>query len=233
MRPTIVSVSGFSSDVGKTTVLCKLLRLLPGWEAIKVTRGHYRSCGKDPDACCVSPLLGERPLVMSGPAETREPGKDTARFWEASAAMVHWVVATDAQIGEGIKIALSRVEREGVLVEGASFLKHVEADYSIMVASPAIRDIKSSAVRVMPKMNAIYVNRSEPDHSIGEELRVRLLSRGATIADTPVYFERDLPVVFEEIMAIHRSRSFLADAAGLVFSDTAKDPAEFDSRESD
>ncbi|HYV07668.1 MAG TPA: hypothetical protein VFB82_23955, partial [Blastocatellia bacterium] len=82
MKPTIVSVSGFSSDVGKTTVLCKLLGMLPGWEAIKVTRGHYRSCGKNPEACCVSPMLGARPLVLSGPAETREPGKDTARFWE-------------------------------------------------------------------------------------------------------------------------------------------------------
>ncbi len=206
MRPTIVSISGFSSDVGKTTVLSKLLEMLPGWEAIKVTRGHYRSCGKHPDACCVSPMLGERPLVMSGPDQTREPGKDTARFWEAGAAMVHWVVATDEQVGEGIKIALSRVEREGVLVEGASFLKNIDADYSIMVASPPIRDIKSSAVRVMPKMNAIYVNRSEPDPSIAAELRARLLSRGSVITDTPVYFERDLPVVGAEIMAIHRSR---------------------------
>ena len=213
MRPTIVSISGFSSDVGKTTVLSRLLEMLPGWEAIKVTRGHYRSCGKDPDACCVSPMLGERPLVMSGPAETGEPGKDTARFWEAGAGMVHWVVATDEQVGEGIKIALSRVEREGVLVEGASFLKHVCADYSIMVASPHIRDIKSSALRVMPKMNAIYLNRSEPDAQMAEELRARLRSRGSSCADTPVYFERDLPVVGAQIMAIHRSRILSPDRA--------------------
>ena len=234
MRPTIVSVSGFSSDVGKTTILCELLRMLPGWEAIKVTRGHYRSCGKDPDACCVSPLLGERPLVMSGPAETREPGKDTARFWEANAAMVHWVVATDLQVGEGIRIALSRVEREGVFVEGASFLKHIEADYSIMVASPPIRDIKSSAVRVMPRMNAIYVNRSEPDPSIADELRIRLLSRGAVIANTPVYFERDLPVVAEQIRSIHRSRHLSAQRVGAsVLSNPDKDAAWLDRRESD
>jgi molybdopterin-guanine dinucleotide biosynthesis protein len=216
MHPTIVSVSGFSSDVGKTTVLCELLRLLPGWEAIKVTRGHYRSCGKDPDACCVSALLGERPLVISGPAETREPGKDTARFWDAGAAMVHWVVATDQQVGEGIRIALSRVEREGVLVEGGSFLKHVDADYSIMVASPPIRDIKSSAVRVMPKMNAIYVNRSEPDASIAAELREHLSRRGAAVTDIPVYFERDLPLVAEQIMQIHRTRALSTGHAGAL-----------------
>jgi hypothetical protein len=217
MQPTIVSVSGFSSDVGKTTVVCKLLGMLPGWEAIKVTRGHYRSCGKDPEACCVSPLLGERPLVISGPAETREPGKDTARFWEAGAAMVHWVVATDEQIADGIKIALSRVEHEGVLVEGGSFLKHIDADYSIMVACPPIRDIKSSAVRVMPKMNSIYVNRSEPDASVAEELRERLSKRGVAIADRPIYFERDLPLVAKEVMQIHRLRTLSGHASAPPF----------------
>jgi len=215
IRPTIVSVSGFSSDVGKTTVVCKLLGILAGWEAIKVTRGHYRSCGKNPEACCVSPLLGARPLVLSGPAETQEPGKDTARFWEAGAAMVHWVVATDEQIEEGIKIALSRVQCEGVLIEGGSFLKHIDADYSIMVASPPVRDIKSSAVRVMPKMNAIYVNRSEPDVSIAAELRERLSKRGASVTAKPVYFERDLLLVAEEVMRVHRART-LATADALT-----------------
>ncbi len=57
VRPVIVGVGGFTSEVGKTTLLCGLLQALPGWEAIKTTRGHYRSCGKDPHACCVSHLL--------------------------------------------------------------------------------------------------------------------------------------------------------------------------------
>ena len=64
----------------------------PGWEAIKTTRGHYRSCGKDPHACCVSHLLTEEPLVRSGRAETYEPGKDTGRYWDAGATNVHWLI---------------------------------------------------------------------------------------------------------------------------------------------
>jgi uridine kinase len=46
-RPAVIAVSGFSSEVGKTTLICDLLRAFPGWEAIKVTRGHYRSCGEE------------------------------------------------------------------------------------------------------------------------------------------------------------------------------------------
>src|SRR5215210_7359368 len=112
MPRTLVAVGGFSSEVGKTTLVCELLRALPGWEAIKMTRGHYRSCGKDPHACCVSPLLGDEPTVRSGRAETYAPGKDTGLYWDAGASNVHWVIATDSQVELGIKLALGRVEAE-------------------------------------------------------------------------------------------------------------------------
>ena len=86
MSCTKVAISGFSSEVGKTTLLCELLRAFPGWEAIKMTRGHYRSCGKDPHACCVSHLLGDAPVIRSGHAQTFAPGKDTGRYWDAGAS---------------------------------------------------------------------------------------------------------------------------------------------------
>ena len=202
----MVSISGFSSEVGKTHILCELLRLNPGWEAIKITRGHYRSCGKNPEACCVSHLLGEKPLVLSDPEQTCVPGKDTGRYWAAGASLVHWVIGVDEQIEEGIKNAIERVEGAGVFIEGGSFLKYVDADYSIMIASPEIKDIKSSAVSVMSKMNALIVNRAEPDPAAAELIRNRLLRRGVTAGQVPIYFEQDLSVVAAEIRHLHESR---------------------------
>src|SRR5205085_691065 len=145
MRPAMVAVCGFTSDSGKTTLVCELLRALPGWEAIKMSRGHYRSCGKDPHACCLSPLLGDEPLIRSGRAETYAPGKDTGRYWEAGAACVHWAVVTDRQVEAGFRAALARVRSPGVVVEGNSFLRFVEADFTIMVARPDRLQIKPSA----------------------------------------------------------------------------------------
>src|SRR6202171_1521569 len=130
-RPIIVAVSGLSSNTGKTTLVCELLERLPGWEAIKLTRGHYRSCGKDPQGCCVSDLIRDEPLVRSGREENYEAGKDTGRFWDAGAAGVHWVIAKDEQVEEGILQALARVESAGVVVEGNSFLDYVAAKYEI------------------------------------------------------------------------------------------------------
>ena len=157
MDRTTVAIGGFSSEVGKTTLLCELLRALPGWEAIKLTRGHYRSCGKDPHACCVSHLLGAEPLVRSGRRETYAAGKDTGRYWDAGASDVHWVIVTDAQVEQGIRLALERVRAPGVLIEGNSFLKFVDADFAVMVARAGGGKIKPSARRALKMCSALYL----------------------------------------------------------------------------
>jgi molybdopterin-guanine dinucleotide biosynthesis protein len=157
-KPTIVAVSGLSSNTGKTTLVCDLLQRLPGWEAIKLTRGHYRSCGKDPHGCCVSDLIRDEPLVRSGREENYEAGKDTGRFWDAGAANVHWVIAGEEQVEEGIKRAMSRVESAAVIVEGNSFLDFVEADFAIMCARAGENRMKTSAGRTLAKADAIYLS---------------------------------------------------------------------------
>lgn len=165
-QPIIIGIGGFTSNVGKTTLLCELLKAFPGWEAIKTTRGHYRSCGKDPKACCVSHLLSEEPLVRSGRAETYSLGKDTGRYWDAGASNVHWLICTDNQVEEGIKLALAKVKSPGVFVEGNSFTEFVNADHFVMCRPAGVNSkIKSSAKRLIGKASAVYVSDAagEPD----------------------------------------------------------------------
>lgn len=161
----IVVIAGTSSNTGKTTLLCDLLRELrrdESWEAIKLTRGHYRSCGKDPHACCVSHLLSDQPLVRSGREETYAVGKDTGRYWEAGASDVHWVIVTDNQVEQGIRTALARVKSGRVLIEGTSLLKFIESDFVVMVARHdqlSRGKIKPSARRALAAglVDAIYL----------------------------------------------------------------------------
>lgn len=157
-QPIVIGVGGYASNVGKTTLVCELLRAFPGWEAIKTSRGHYRSCGKDPHACCVSHLLGEEPLVRSGKAETYERGKDTGRYWDAGAANVHWVIATDDQLGNGFRRALERVEAPGVFVEGNSFAETVRPDCMLMMTGADGVRIKKSARSLVAKTTPIHVS---------------------------------------------------------------------------
>ena len=158
MRPTIIAVGGFNSNTGKTTLVCELLRALPGWEALKMTRGHYRSCGKDPHACCVSHLLGDEPVIRSGRAQTYAPGKDTGRYWDAGASDVHWAVMTDGQVEAGFRAALARVKAPGVVVEGNSFLRSADADLAVLVARADVLKIKPTARRALPKASALYLS---------------------------------------------------------------------------
>jgi molybdopterin-guanine dinucleotide biosynthesis protein len=206
MSRTVIAVGGFSSEVGKTTLVCELLRALPGWEAIKMTRGHYRSCGKDPHACCVSHLLGDEPLVRSGRAETYAPGKDTGRYWDAGAANVHWVIVTDGQVEEGLRMALGRVNAPGVLIEGNSFLESVEVDCALMVARAAGGKIKPSARRALRKSSALYL--FDNTEGLGDERErfaqwLRAAADKELIEALPVYTREELPSLVERIRAIH------------------------------
>ena len=194
--PGIVAVGGFTSEVGKTTLLCDLLRSFPGWEAIKTTRGHYRSCGKDPQACCVTHLLEDKPVVKSGREQTYSYGKDTGRYWDAGAANVHWVIATDRQVEEGINNAIEHVETSGVFIEGNSFTKYIQPDYFIMVARADDLKIKSTARSALSRVSAFYLSGENVGRNEKERLREFLVKeklQSLAVQSLPVFAAQDLP----------------------------------------
>ncbi|HEX8282039.1 MAG TPA: hypothetical protein VF588_01585 [Pyrinomonadaceae bacterium] len=203
MRPRVIAVGGFNSNTGKTTLVCELLRALPGWEAVKMTRGHYRSCGKDPRACCVAPLLGDEPVVRSGRAETYEPGKDTGRYWDAGASAVHWAIVTEGQVEAGFRAALARVTAPGVVVEGNSFLRFAEADFAVLVARADVLKIKPSARRVLPKASALYLSDAGAGVDASSRERFAEWWRASGLEELapalPVYTRESLPRLVSRI----------------------------------
>lgn len=156
--PLVATISGTCSEVGKTTLVCQLLERLPGWAAVKVTRGHYRSCGRDPDTCCVSDLLGDEPRVFSDRQRTDVDGKDTGRYWAAGASDVRWVVGARGQEHDGLARALEELaDHPGVLVEGNRIVKSCDPDFAIMVAHPDQTEVKSTARRILDRVDGLYV----------------------------------------------------------------------------
>jgi molybdopterin-guanine dinucleotide biosynthesis protein len=197
-RPKIIAISGFSSEVGKTTLMCDLLRALPGWEAIKVTRGHYRSCGRDPQACCVSDLLSDEPVIRSGRDQNYAVAKDTGRYWDAGAVNVHWVIVTEEQVERGIKEAVARVTAPGVLIEGNSILNFLEADLVLMVSRASGGRIKESARRAIAHSSAIYlsnITEEETDERKKFALWRRQSGLDQLIGDLPIFTRADLPAL--------------------------------------
>jgi hypothetical protein len=208
----IVAVSGFSSEVGKTTLMCDLLRVFPGWEAIKVTRGHYRSCGRDPHACCVSDLLKDEPVIRSGRDQNYALGKDTGRYWDAGAANVHWVIVTDEQVEQGIKQAVERVTGPGVFIEGNSILDFIQADFVLMVSRASGGKIKGSARRALSHSSAIYLS-NITEEGTDERTKFALWRKQSGIdqfiGGLPIYTQADLPELIARLQEIGAS-SYIA-----------------------
>ena len=215
-RPTIVAISGFSSEVGKTTLMCDLLCAFPLWEAIKVTRGHYRSCGKDPNACCVSDLLSDEPVIRSGREQNYALGKDTGRYWDAGASNVHWVIVTDAQVEHGIKQAVERVTAPGVFIEGNSILDFMQADFALMVSRASGGKIKGSARKALSHSSAIYLS-NITEQGTDERKKFALWRKASgmdkLIGQLPIYTRRDLPELIAQVQKLDLSASI---ASGLT-----------------
>jgi len=205
-RPIIVAISGFSSNVGKTTLMCEVLERLPRWEAIKLTRGHYRSCGRDPAGCCVSDMLRDEPVIRSGREANYQAGKDTGRFWDAGAWNVHWVIVKDDQVAQGITEALARVEADGVIVEGNSFLEYVKADLTIMCARSEGGKIKPSARRVLSKIDFLYLSTLEAT-AVNAKREFEQFCAGLTL---PVDFA-GLPIITHDDIRVLLSRIYRAE----------------------
>jgi len=192
-RPLIIGIGGLTSNVGKTALVCELLRAFPGWEAIKTTRGHYRSCGKDPHTCCVSDLLDTKPVIRSGRELTDAAGKDTGRYWAAGASNVHWVIATDDQVAEGIQGAVARVKARGVIVEGNSFAEYVRPDFFIMVVRPDDLKMKATARRALNSVSAYYFSSEVEGGSAELDAAKRQLQVTPSNGDPPVFTPHTLP----------------------------------------
>ncbi|HMV48615.1 MAG TPA: hypothetical protein PLD20_28085 [Blastocatellia bacterium] len=218
MSPKTIVIAGTSSNSGKTTLLCELLRELSrtaDWEAIKLTRGHYRSCGKDPHACCVSFLLGRQPTVRSGRAATYAVGKDTGRYWDSGAVNVHWVIATDSQVEAGVREAMSRVEAPNVLIEGTSSLKAVAAEFVVLVVGGDLSNPKASVRRVLleQKINALYLPDQSPNSAKQKDFLIELQNISPAIntdwlATLPVFTSSRLPQLLASIEAPNLHRQF-------------------------
>ena len=203
-------MSGFSSNVGKTTLVCELLRALPGWEAIKLTRGHYRSCGRDPAGCCVSDLLRDEPVVRSGREANYQVGKDTGCFWDAGASNVHWVIVKEDQVERGINEALGRVESDGVIIEGNSFLDYVKPDLAVMCARSEGGKVKPSARHALTKSDLVYISSLEAD---GAEARAQFeswrnnLSIDLQFNGLHIFTRENIPGLISLILRAHRYAS--------------------------
>lgn len=158
----VISVTGTSSETGKTTVGAFIIKELRNICALKITVQHEGSCPRHRDDSCDGCSPEENPLfrIITDPAILAEPGKDTDRYIAAGATKVVWLQTSSECADESISRALSLFDDSAsVLIEGNRFLAVRDADLGIMVVSPGLEKIKRSALEVFEKINLFVINK--------------------------------------------------------------------------
>ncbi|MGD0155995.1 MAG: hypothetical protein ABSB50_07845 [Terracidiphilus sp.] len=155
----IVVVGGSGRGVGKTALVCGLIRALPEipWTAVKITN----------DAHAVAKPIFE---------ETDEGQKtDTSRYLAAGARRALLVTAGDDTLSDVVERVLSECPAPaGVIFESNSVLGCVRADLCLAAASSPFVVHKPSFNLVLEHMDAM-VELAGHDHVIeGERLAFRL-----------------------------------------------------------
>jgi len=111
-----VIISGEHKGVGKTALVCQILKSLKGFGAIKTT------------------VSKENISVTSKNEAIGVPGKDTFLLKGAGAEKVVLVSSPRKDLGWALKVALGMITGcKGVIIEGTSVLDYIKPDVAIMI----------------------------------------------------------------------------------------------------
>jgi hypothetical protein len=161
-----ISVTGATSNVGKTTLIEHLLRKLPGtWGVCKVTicapgRKHRCPHGKE-ESCGICSEDLQSFVAETADAVLKAEGKDTRRYYDAGADRVVWVRSREEALREGVEAALRSLSGErGIIFEGNHALEVLDADVAVMVSGRPAR-YKASAKKILHKID-IHGEASDP-----------------------------------------------------------------------
>lgn len=163
----IICVTGATSNVGKTTLIERLLEVLPGkWGVCKVTmcspvRKHRCPHGKD-DTCGICNEDLSSFIAETNSSVLKQQGKDTWRYYEAGAERVVWVRSRQEALRDGIDAALKELSGlTGILFEGNHALQAIDPDIAVMAVGNPVK-YKASAKPILHKID-IRGEASDPE----------------------------------------------------------------------
>jgi hypothetical protein len=156
----VVVVGGHSRNIGKTGVVCGIIRALPDWNwtAIKITQFGHGVCSRNGEPCpCQDPV---HPVAVS-PEAGASPQTDSGRFLTSGAARAWWVRTPAGGLNEAMPRVRKLIEEGGnVIIESNSVLRFVKPDFCAMVLDGGVADFKPTSLRFLDRANALVLTSS-------------------------------------------------------------------------
>ncbi|MGI8992292.1 MAG: hypothetical protein ACR2I2_22275 [Bryobacteraceae bacterium] len=160
----IVVVGGHSRNIGKTSVMAGIVRMLPEfrWTAIKITQYGHGICSTEGEACGCA-VEYDHPYALQN---ERNPasGTDSSRYLAAGAARSYWLRTAAGQLGNALP-AFRRISSEAAntIVESNSILQFVKPDLYLPVLDFAVEDFKPTSLLYLDRADALVVIDRGPD----------------------------------------------------------------------
>ena len=187
----LVVVGGHSRSVGKTSVICGLIRALPEfhWTAVKITQYGHGVCSQDGKSCeCADPL---HPVMMSTESGTK-PASDSGRYLVSGARRAFWLRTAAGDLAEAMP-RLRRLLSEGgnFIIESNSVIQLLRPDRYILVVDGANPDFKPSCRRVIDRVDVVADTSGAPWKWDGVPVGM-LEKRPRCFVPAPDYFSPEL-----------------------------------------
>jgi hypothetical protein len=158
----LIVVGGHSRNVGKTSVVCGIIKGLRDWNwtAIKITQYGHGVCTHEGEPCeCADP---RHPVALS---EERggAPETDSGRFLAAGAGRAYWLRTSAGRLAEAMpRLRGVLTGAENAIVESNSLLGFLKPDLYFMVVDGAVADFKASSLRALDRADALVVTSEAP-----------------------------------------------------------------------
>ncbi|MBZ0136403.1 MAG: hypothetical protein K8I27_08540 [Planctomycetes bacterium] len=161
-----IIIAAPSANCGKTELACRLIRALPGAQALKITRFHREShCpvhgidehGDDNcDGCAPVPAGFE---IVDDDATLRTPGKDSDRMIKAGASPVLWLRAAPHVFEYALRAAMMRFDPSRPLVlEGNSAATIIGFKGRVVLLWPQkTRGVKTSVLPALRRVDHLVL----------------------------------------------------------------------------
>ena len=208
----LVVVGGHTRSIGKTQLVCDVIRAFPrtDWIAGKITQYGHGVCAQNGENCDCAPT--EHVCALDWETH-RDTGTDSARFLSAGAKRSFWLRTKQGYLAEGLPLlreALDHVAqgkngagKRAVIVESNSILQFVKPSLYFAVIDPVKDDFKESAQMALDRAHALVMRGEVGEDAPPAPLWMRLPAQ--LMKEKPSVLQREGEQLPEPLWAlVHR-----------------------------
>jgi molybdopterin-guanine dinucleotide biosynthesis protein len=190
----LIVVGGHTRSIGKTQLVCDVIRAFPRteWIAGKITQYGHGVCARNGEDCDCAPTEHICALDWETRADT---GTDSARFLQAGAKRSFWLRTKQGYLAEGLPLLREALDRVGendsraLIVESNSLMQFVRPSLYFAVIDPMKDDFKESAQTALDRAHALVLRGEVSGDAPPAPLWMRLPTQ--LMRDKPSVLQRD------------------------------------------